>query len=55
MDRDEDAVTRHVTDFVKTGARRAVDELAYARFGPLDPLAVEAAVQVYHKLADDED
>jgi hypothetical protein len=48
-------VTRHVTDFVKTGVRRTADELAYARFGPLDPLAVEAAVQVYHKLADDED
>jgi hypothetical protein len=30
-------------------------KLAYVRFGPLDPLAVEAAVQIYHKLADDED
>jgi hypothetical protein len=52
MDRDEDAVTRYATDFVKTGVRLTADERAYARFGPL---AVEAAVQVYHKLADDED
>jgi hypothetical protein len=55
MERDQDAIERHVRNFVETGVRRTADELVGARFPIIGPLAVEAAAQVYRTIVDDED